>query len=159
MGTLVGLGLPKVSPMPKNLIKSLFANEDWSGLKALGRIVAKVGAATAMAVVGAVTIGFFAGVITIFVYGLGAYLGIGVGLVGGAVFGWKAPLWQTAVVAVAAGVGWFVANTVPARSELATELQPFTNVAGFSIFAVVALATVRTIQRQRLPRIPPIIRP
>jgi hypothetical protein len=140
-------------------MRKIFLNEDWSGLRALGHILARIASAIAMAVIGAATTAFFCGIATIFVYGLAAYPGFAIGFVGGAVVGWKAPSWHAVVVTFAATIGWFAANLLSSRSEMVLELQPFTNLAGFSVFAVVSIASVRSVERHRHRAIPPVIRP
>ena len=79
--------------------------QDWAGLRALWNGVKRIGAVLAMAVVGGICGGFTAGLLTIWVYGIGAWVGFPVGFVLGGLLGARMAPRDSALVFVATLAG------------------------------------------------------
>jgi len=80
----------------------VIAQNDWSGLKAIWRILKRVACAFLMSLVAALVFGVTSATVTCYVYMIGLWLGVPFGLLFGAFLGWKMPARDVLVVVGAA---------------------------------------------------------
>lgn len=99
------------------LVTSMAFNtpQDWAGLRALWRGVKRLGAVLAMAIVGAVCVGFGSAVVTAFAYCLGLYVGAPIGAGLGARLGYRMAPRDAVLVFVLALCGAWIGVLVSRR--------------------------------------------